>query len=277
LTVREEAGRLQLLTGKDSVDLIQRGGLEFSSAGKESIIFEAPSGGLSPAVRRGGKRFTRDNPDVRITPLRPIADLSREARAASPPPQKSDMFKPDLVELTRLDSSIKLDIRYATADNFMGAPFYSQPRAFLQRPAAQAVVRFHRFLKEHGLGLVIFDAYRPWYVTRMFWDATPPEKRNFVADPALGSRHNRGSAVDLTIYDSASGRALDMGGAYDEFSSRSFIDFPGGTALQRWNRQFLKAFMEQEGFTVFHDEWWHYDYKDRDRYPVLNLTFEQLH
>ena len=107
--------------------------------------------------------------------------------------------KADLVELSTLDPSIKLDIRYATTNNFLSTPVYSQARALLQRPAADALLRAHKKLKEMGYGLLIHDAYRPWYVTKIFWDATPADKHVFVADPSQGSRHNRGCAVDLSF------------------------------------------------------------------------------
>ena len=193
------------------------------------------------------------------------------------PPREAGSFrKADLVELVTLDPTIKLDVRYATANNFIGRPVYTEPRAFLQRPAAEALANVHRGLKERGYGLLIHDAYRPWHVTRMFWDATPDASRDFVADPAKGSRHNRGCAVDLTLYDLASGRPIEMVGGYDEFSPRSSPDYPGGTSLQRWHRELLRRAMEEQGFTVNVVEWWHFDFKDWSKYPILNRTFEQL-
>jgi D-alanyl-D-alanine dipeptidase len=122
-----------------------------------------------------------------------------------------------------------------------------------------------------GYGLLIHDGYRPWYVTKMFWEGTPPDKHNFVADPAHGSRHNRGCAVDLTLYDLKTGQPAEMVGLYDEMSERSYPDYPGGTALARWHRQLLRRVMEDEGFTVYEFEWWHFDYKDWRKYPVLNV------
>jgi D-alanyl-D-alanine dipeptidase len=180
------------------------------------------------------------------------------------------------VELAPLDQAIHLDIRYATANDFLGTPVYSQARAFLQRPAAEALLRVQQKLKPLGYGLLIHDAYRPWYVTKIFWDATPPEGKIFVADPAQGSRHNRGCAVDLTLYDLATGKPIEMPGTYDEMSPRSFPDYPGGTSLQRWHRDLLRRAMESEGFTVYEAEWWHFDYKDWKEYPILNVPFEKL-
>src|SRR5438132_5350764 len=112
------------------------------------------------------------------------------------PPQEPGPFRqPDLVEISKLDPTIKLDIRYATKNNFLGRPVYKQARAFLQRPAAEALVRVNQTLRTKGYGLIIHDGYRPWYVTKIFWDATPEDKKIFVADPSKGSRQNRGCVV----------------------------------------------------------------------------------
>ena len=211
---------------------------------------------------------------VKLT--RPIADLRREALAATPPVEKGPFRNPNLVELAPLDPAIHLDIRYATSNDFLGTPVYTQARAFLQRPAAEALLRVLRKLEPLGYGLLIHDAYRPWYVTKIFWDATPPEGKIFVADPAQGSRHNRGCAVDLTLYDLKTGKPVEMPGTYDEMSPRSYPNYPGGTSLQRWNRDLLRRAMESEGFTVYEYEWWHFDYKDWREYPILNIPFENL-
>jgi zinc D-Ala-D-Ala dipeptidase len=213
---------------------------------------------------------------VVITPVRPVAELRTEALAASPPQEEGNFRKPELVELAPLDPAIHLDIRYATTNDFLGTAVYTQARAFLQKPAADALVRALHKLQPLGYGLLIHDAYRPWYVTKIFWDATPPEGKIFVADPSQGSRHNRGCAVDLTLYDLASGKPIEMPGTYDEMSPRSFPDYPGGTSLQRWHRDLLRRAMESEGFTVYEHEWWHFDYKDWHEYPILNIKFEDL-
>ena len=110
----------------------------------------------------------------------------------------------------------------------------------------------------------------------MFWEATPPSQRIFVANPARGSKHNRGCAVDLTVVELASGRALEMPSAYDDFSERAHPGYAGGTAEERANRDTLRAAMEAEGFTVYENEWWHFDFEGWERYPVLDLPFEGL-
>jgi len=217
-----------------------------------------------------------ENNVARVKPVRAIAELRTEALAAAPPQEIGNFRKPDLVELAPLDPGIHLDIRYATSNDFLGTPVYSQARAFLQRPAAEALLRVQHQVKPLGYGLLIHDAYRPWYVTKIFWEATPPEGKIFVANPTQGSRHNRGCAVDLTLYDLATGKPIEMPGTYDEMSPRSFPDYAGGTSLQRWHRDLLRRAMESEGFTVYEAEWWHFDYKDWKAYPILNVPFEKL-
>lgn len=202
-------------------------------------------------------------------------DLSHPS-PKNPPKEKGDFRKTDLVELITLDPSLKLDIRYATDNNLVGRPVYTQPRAFLQRDAAEALVRAHKALKDHGYGLMIFDGYRPWQVTKLFWDITPVEKRIFVADPSQGSRHNRGCAVDLTLFDLATGAEVQMTGEYDEMTERSYPDYAGGTEEQRQRRDLLRQVMEAEGFTVYEYEWWHFDYKDWRQYRIADVPFEQF-
>jgi D-alanyl-D-alanine dipeptidase len=211
----------------------------------------------------------------RITPVRPIPEIRAEALQATPP--KEEGKRPaDLAELVKLDSGIKLDIRYATSNNFLSTPVYTQARAFLQRPAAEALVRANKALGPRGFGLIIHDAYRPWYVTKIFWDATPVDRHIFVANPAEGSKHNRGCAVDLSLYDLKTGREVEMPSVYDEMTKRAYANFPGGTDEQRLRRKILRDAMETEGFTVNPTEWWHFDYKAWAKYPILNIPFENL-
>jgi D-alanyl-D-alanine dipeptidase len=212
----------------------------------------------------------------RIAPLRPVAELREAARAATPPAEPGPFRPVDLVELTTLDPTVRLDVRYATTENFLGTAVYEEARAFLQRPAAEALLRAHRALREKGFGLLIHDGYRPWWVTKVFWDATPKEMRDFVADPAKGSRHNRGCAVDLTLYWLADGRAVEMPSLYDEMTERAYPGYPGGTPEQRERRDLLRAAMESEGFTAFDSEWWHFDYRDWREYPILNVAFDEI-
>jgi D-alanyl-D-alanine dipeptidase len=182
----------------------------------------------------------------------------------------------DLVELTDLEPAIRLDLRYATANNFVGRPLYTVARAFLQRPAAEALVRAHRRLAEHGYGLLVFDAYRPWSVTRLFWEVTPKAQKAFVADPRKGSKHNRGAAVDVTLYRLADGAPVPMPTEFDDFSERAHPDWPGGTPEQRAARDLLRRTLEAEGFTVEPNEWWHFNHRGWQDYPILDLALGEL-
>jgi D-alanyl-D-alanine dipeptidase len=261
-------------------------------------VFQSP---LSPIPVNGEVRFHRDSSgkgtsvqagsavmprlaiepapgvaQLKITPVRPIEELRREALSATPPSLPAASRAPELVEVRKLDSTIKLDIRYATSNNFLGTPVYEQARAFLQRPAAEALAKVNRDLKPFGYGLLIHDAYRPWYVTKIFWDATPPELHWLVANPAEGSKHNRGAAVDITLYELDSGNPVEMPSTYDESTERAHANFPGGTSRQRWHRALLRKALEQMGFVVNPQEWWHFDWKDWKKYPVMNVPFDKV-
>jgi CubicO group peptidase (beta-lactamase class C family)/D-alanyl-D-alanine dipeptidase len=248
----------------------------------EQAIFTRRSDGMATQVKVSGVVFKRraigdiEGGVFRVQPREPLDVLRREARAAQPPVESGEFLKPDLVDLSTLDPAIHFDIRYATKNNFLGEPVYSQAKAYLQRPAAEALLNASRKLKALDYGLLIHDAYRPWYVTKIFWDATPDDKRIFVADPKEGSRHNRGCAVDLSLYDLKSGEPIQMTGVYDEMSERPYAFYPGASSVERWHRNLLRNAMEEAGFQVYEFEWWHFDYKDWRHYPILNLAFENL-
>ena len=238
---------------------------------------------LEPAaVRLDGARLPRHDfgaeveAGIRAAVRADPAALRARALAATPPVETADHKPADLVDLATLDPAIRLDIRYAGSDNFMGLPLYERAAAYMQRPAAEAVARAAKVLEAQGYGLLIHDAYRPWFVTWMFWEATPPEDHMFVADPAQGSRHNRGCAVDLTLYDLKTGQPVQMPGRYDEMSGRSYADFIGGTTKQRALRAVLREAMTAQGFEVYPEEWWHFDYKDWRDYGIGTKTFTEL-
>jgi D-alanyl-D-alanine dipeptidase len=201
--------------------------------------------------------------------------LSFQALAQDGPPKEPYKREAKLVELITLDPTIKLDIRYATDDNFVGKKVYPEARAFLQKPAAKAVAKVHKELRDRGLGLVIFDGYRPWSITKLFWEVTPDEKRKFVANPAKGSKHNRGCAVDLSMFDLKTGKLVEMPSGYDEFSERASPDYKGGTTEQTANRELLRKLMEDAGFTVNPNEWWHFDHKDWEKYAIYDISFDE--
>lgn len=247
----------------------------------EKLVFTRDANGRATKVVAASVPMQRRKIDgdegetFKIKPVKPLADIRKAALAAKPPEEKGEFLKPDLIDLATIDG-VKFDIRYATDNNFLGTPFYTSAKAYMQKPAAEALARVHKNLKERGYGLLVFDAYRPWHVTKMFWDATPEKFHNFVADPSKGSRHNRGCAVDLTLYDLKTGKPVEMVSGYDEFSDRAFPDYMGGTSRQRWHRDLLRSAMQAEGFSVYEEEWWHFDYKDWKKYAIGNKTFEEL-
>jgi D-alanyl-D-alanine dipeptidase len=181
-----------------------------------------------------------------------------------------------LVDLAVLDPTVRLDIRYATERNFLGRPVYSQARAFLRSEVARALLRAHATLKLQGYSLLVFDAYRPLSVTRLFWREVPPAKRAFVADPAKGSMHNRACAVDVSLYDLASGREVEMPSAYDEMTERASPRYEGGSREARARRDLLRRALEAEGFRVNRGEWWHFDHETCPRFDLLDVPFEAL-
>jgi CubicO group peptidase (beta-lactamase class C family)/D-alanyl-D-alanine dipeptidase len=288
LFVFERAGRLHALinwTEDDALTRISDSVFAFpvtSLYAAEHLTFRDRRAGRAGTAVAGTVTLPRrtigpqSGGQLKVAPVRPVAELLAAARTAAPPAESGSFRPPELVDLATLDSTIHFDIRYATTNNFLGSVFYSTAHAFLQRPAAKALVRAARSLRARGYGLLIHDGYRPWYVTKTFWDATPPGLRWLVADPAHGSRHNRGCAVDLTLYELRTGRPIDMGGTYDETTERSYPDYPVTTDLERWHRDVLRQAMEGEGFARIPNEWWHFDYRDWRSYPILNLAFEDL-
>jgi zinc D-Ala-D-Ala dipeptidase len=171
----------------------------------------------------------------------------------------AQLAKPDYdttawTEIIRLDSTIAIDIRYATTNNFMKAQVYDCPRAFLRPNAALAILKAHRTLKKQGYGIKIFDAYRPKPYQQRLWDKKPDE--HFVTNPKKGSKHSRGVAVDVTIVDKE-GKELDMGTTYDFFGPEAYTNYEKLTAVAKANRKLLRETLQDVGFNTIKTEWWH--------------------
>ena len=182
-----------------------------------------------------------------------------------------------LVELIKLDPSIRLDMRYATTNNFTGRVLYSEARAFLTVAAAQAVVRASAKARADGFGLTIYDAYRPWRVTKQLWDATPVgPKKEYVANPKRGSKHNRGCAVDLTLHDLKTGLLVEMPTEFDDFSEMAHRNYAGASTVAIANRARLQRYLEAEGFVGLSNEWWHFDFTGWQDYPVMDVPFDKI-
>jgi len=171
---------------------------------------------------------------------------------------------------------LKFDIRYARADNFLGERVYTLAKAFLLKHVAEDLYKVHLELALEGFGLLIFDGYRPWSVTKLFWDKSNDHDRQFLADPASGSAHNRGCAVDLSMYRLATGEAVTMPSDFDEMNEKSYPDYDGGTTEQRACRDLLQATMKANGFLGIKNEWWHFNHHTQKNWPLMYLTFEEV-
>jgi D-alanyl-D-alanine dipeptidase len=180
----------------------------------------------------------------------------------------------ELVEISKVIPEIKLDIRYATADNFAKQAVYSEARAFARMPVVKALSAVQAELKQKGLGLKIFDAYRPYSVTVKFFEVA--ENKNFVANPKTGSRHNRGCAIDLTLIKLRTGKELRMPTAYDSFAPQASADYNDLPEKIKNNRTLLINIMEKHGFKVLDNEWWHFDYKNWKEFDLMDIPFNQL-
>ncbi|HVW94501.1 MAG TPA: M15 family metallopeptidase [Mucilaginibacter sp.] len=179
-----------------------------------------------------------------------------------------------LVEIKKYIPGIVLDIRYATTNNFTHHRMYRQARAFARLPVVLALKDVEDELKQKGLGLKIYDAYRPYAVTARFYEVTPDT--NFVADPRRGSKHNRGCAVDISLVDLKTGRELNMPTGFDSFSRKAAANYPNLSAEQLSNRELLKSVMQAHGFRVISTEWWHFDFNGWTKFPLLDIPFESI-
>lgn len=284
IDVHERDGTVYLSGVGLQEEPLRRSGRAFvfvRDGGDRSVAFVRDSGAVT-AVIVDGKTFPRRDfgaeveAQIRAGVRSDLTAIRARAMAMTPPAEAQPERTEELGNLETIVPAVRLDIRYAKTTNFVGAPLYEKSGAFLQRPAAEALARVAAALRPLGYGLLIHDGYRPWYVTRIFWDVTPDSSHVFVADPAKGSRHNRGAAIDLTLYRLADGKPVEMTSRYDEMSVRAYADYPGGTTRQRWHRALLRREMERQGFTVYREEWWHFDYRDWQKYAIQNLSLPEL-
>jgi D-alanyl-D-alanine dipeptidase len=180
----------------------------------------------------------------------------------------------ELFDLEEVIDDVRLDIRYATDNNFTGEVIYSMPKAYVRKPVAEALAMVHDSLQGHGLGVLVYDAYRPYSATVRFYEVYGDTV--FVADPKYGSKHNRGCAVDISLFDLATGEELLMPTEFDEFSERAHHEYMNLPEEAINNRALLKGVMKHFGFTPYPSEWWHFDYTGWKNYPLMNISFEDL-
>lgn len=180
----------------------------------------------------------------------------------------------ELLDIKKAIPNITLDIRYATANNFMKQKMYQQARAFARKPVVEALKKIQIELNKKGLGLKIFDGYRPYDITVEFYKKA--SDKNFVANPAKGSKHNRGCAVDLTLINLKTGKELAMPTPYDSFSAAAAANYQSVSPAVKKNRDFLISIMKKHRMNVLENEWWHYDFTGWRSYNLMNIPFEKL-
>ncbi|QNF35448.1 M15 family metallopeptidase [Adhaeribacter swui] len=180
----------------------------------------------------------------------------------------------NLVDLATFIPGVKLDIRYATANNFLGEPVYPSAKAYLRLPVAKALKKVQTELNQQGLGLKIFDAYRPYRATVYFFEKL--RDTVYLAVPWQGSRHNRGCTVDLTLIDLKTGQELQMPTSFDDFTKKAHVNYQDLPPEAIKNRELLKRVMTKQGFQVYSEEWWHFDYRNFKKFDLLDISFEDL-
>jgi D-alanyl-D-alanine dipeptidase len=229
--------------------------------------------------RRFSRLFMLNEPGgetFRLSLPQPIETMRRDALSALMPRQEDDLLTAKLVQITSVDPAIKIALSYATDQNAVGTPIYEQERAFLDEDAVRALSRVNKQLNAYGYGLIVWDAYRPWYITKLLYDILPPDQKYMLEAPETGSPYNRGLSVSVSLYSLATGQAVSLITGLDEPSPRAFSDFQGGSELERYRRGLLRFFMQSEGFGGVEHEWWHFDYKDFAKYRLLNKPFSEL-
>jgi len=204
---------------------------------------------------------------MRALPLIAAAACVLSCASASSAPREAD----PLVDVSETVPGAVLDIRYATKDNFAGQVLYPAARCLLRRSTARRLKLVQQDLAAIGLGLKLWDCYRPLHIQHKLWAIVPDPR--YVADPEKGSRHNRGAAVDATLVD-ASGQELEMPTGYDDFSPRAHRDATDAVALALRNRETLEKAMSAQGFIGLRTEWWHFDAPDWARHPLLDQPLD---
>ncbi len=242
-----------------------------------NVNFERDNNGQGVTLRIDNNIFTRKFSDgengkqLRITPAKPMAELRKLAAAAVPP--KSDFTKTaDLVDLATVVPGLHYDLRYTTANNLFGVPLVLSKKAYLDKTAAQALGRVQKDLQPYGYGLVIWEAYRSWADFKLATLALGEKYKSYLPKAERGFSHNTGRALAVSLYELSTGEAVPMICDFDALSPAQYGDYPGGTELQRWQRDLLKEQMTKEGFGASNMEWWHFDFGKKTKYKILNIS-----
>ena len=265
----------------DSYTLNEAGPMTSSES---SVRFERDPDGYGISCRVGGHVYSRyflgNTTGERAKEFRfparsaeEWAKLRAEAAAAVLPPALAAGEQAELVDASTI-AGVKIDSRYGSADNCFGAPLYANAKLYLGKEAAAALGKVQQHVAAYGFGLVLWDAYRPWSISKLAHLALPDNSKGLLEDPdTKGSAHNTGNAVDVSLYDLETGEQVEMISGFDEPSLRQFASFPGGTSRQRYLRALLRESMELYGFRGIEMEWWHFDYQPSTKWAHLNVNF----
>lgn len=301
ILIRENGGRLELLyrfaqadktfgganvypLSKEHFDSYTLNEAGPMTSSESSVRFERDPDGYGISCRVGGHVYSRyflgNTTGERAKEFRfpdrsaeEWAKLRAEAAAAVLPPALAAGEQAELVDASTI-VGVKIDSRYGSADNCFGAPLYTNEKLCLGKEAAAALGKVQQHVAAYGFGLVLWDAYRPWSVSKLAHLALPDDSKGLLEDPdTKGSAHNTGNAVDVSLYDLETGEQVEMISGFDEPSLRQFASFPGGTSRQRYLRALLRESMELYGFRGIEMEWWHFDYQPSTTWAHLNVSF----
>lgn len=266
----------------DSYTIYEAGPINNAEA---TVSFERDQEGYGITCKVGGHRYSRyflgQGMGEKAKPFKFPAvnnwdELRNEAAAAIMPAALQQGNTAALVNINSA-AGIRVNSHYAAADNCFSTALYSKSSLYLDKSALQALVKVNNDLAAYGYGIVVWDAYRPWSVSKLAYLALPENKKGMLEDPDLkGSQHNTGLAVDVSLYDLESGVEEEMLSGFDEPSMRQYSSYPGGTSKQRYLRFLLRETMEKYGFRGIEMEWWHFEYQDIDKYAHLNIPLENL-
>ena len=216
----------------------------------------------------GCQKLNLQSPVASSTPITQSSPLLVAQNAAATLPADAR-----LIDIRKVNPKIVLDIRYATTNNFLKQKLYPVARCVLRGAAASRLSQVQNDLSKNGLGLKVYDCYRPLSVQKKMWQVMPDSR--FVANPTKGSRHNRGAAVDVTLID-RNGKELEMPTGFDNFTEKAYLNYSGGSSQSRRNRQILQDAMKKYGFIPLETEWWHFDAPGWDKFSVLDVSFGEI-
>ena len=250
--------------------------------GEAAVHFERDAEGNGIVCKIGSKRFARSffpgegNKELRVESSGDYPALKEAAQKADMPAQLQQGQAARLVRIRSVAPDVKFDLRYAGADNIFGVPLYDATEAYVEAETAVALKKVADKLAARGYGLLVWEGYRPWYVSKLASDLLPKDKKGMMPAPDKGEDRNTGRTVDVGLYDLASGEAVNMISDFDEVSVRQFPGFRGGTERQRSQRDLLADVMKECGFTQGRDEWWHFTLGNLADWQHLNIPYGQI-